>query len=158
MPKTCKACSSLERNEIDRALAVGRPLRNIAKQVSISPAALLRHKRDHIGKAVAQVAAERKVEDRLTAELVLKRLRLHRFYGPAQFFDEHGALEDINEMDPEVRAVIGSIDFVNLYEGEGDQKHCFGQHRKIRTSNPIAALKLLGQHFGLFPTSPPPVQ
>lgn len=77
MPRTCKACNSHKRGEIDRALALGEPLRNIAKHVAISPAALLRHKRDHIGTAVAQVAAECKVEDRLTGEMVLNRLRLH---------------------------------------------------------------------------------
>ena len=115
---------------------------------------LLRHKKDHIGKAIAQVAAERKAEDRLTGELVLSQLRLHGFYDPGKFFDEHGVLKDINDMDPDSRAVIRSIDFVNLYEGEGEQKHCFGQLRKIRTSDQIAALKLLGQHFGLFPTAP----
>jgi hypothetical protein len=104
------------------------------------------------------VVQERKVEDRLTGEMVLNRLRLHGFYDPGDFFNEHGALKDINEMPPEVRAVIKAFDFVNLYEGEGEQKQLFGQLRKIRTSDQIQALKLLGQHFGLFPTSPVYVQ
>jgi hypothetical protein len=158
MPRTCKACSSQKREEIDRALALGEPLRNIGKRVSISPAALFRHKRLHIGEAVAKVVEERKAEDKLTGEMVLNRLRLHGFYDPGEFFNAQGALKDINEMPPEVRAVIKGFDFVNLYEGDGEQKHCFGQLRKIRTSDQIAALKALGQHFGLFPSNPPPMQ
>jgi hypothetical protein len=90
--------------------------------------------------------------------MVLDRLRLHGFYDPGEFFNEQGALKNINEMSPEVRAVIKGFDFVNLYEGESEQKHIFGQLRKIKTSDQIAALKALGQHFGLFPTAPPPVQ
>jgi len=38
MPRTCLACSSPEREAIDKALVIGEPLRNIAKRVSsISP-------------------------------------------------------------------------------------------------------------------------
>jgi hypothetical protein len=118
----------------------------------------LNHKNAHISTAIREVVAERKAQAKLTAEMVLDRLRLHGFYDPGQFFDEHGTLKDINEMAPEIRAVIKGFDSVNLYEGEGDQKHLFGQLRKIRTSDQIAALKALGQHFGLFPTAPAPVQ
>jgi hypothetical protein len=57
VPRTCLACSSREREGIDKALVSGEPLRNIAKRVSISPAGLLRHKNhviNVIGKAQAQ--------------------------------------------------------------------------------------------------------
>ena len=70
MPRGCKACSSHKREEIDRALALGEPLRNIGKRVSISPAALLRHKRLHIGEAAAEEVVERRPEDELTGAAV----------------------------------------------------------------------------------------
>jgi hypothetical protein len=57
MPRTCLACSSSDREAIDKALVAGEPLRNIAKRVSLSPAGLLRHKNqvaNAIGKAQAQ--------------------------------------------------------------------------------------------------------
>jgi hypothetical protein len=66
IPRGCKACNSHKREEIDRALALGEPLRNIGKRVSISPAALLRHKRLHIGEAAAKEVEERRPEDQLT--------------------------------------------------------------------------------------------
>jgi hypothetical protein len=60
----------------------------------------------------------------------------------------------MNELDEETAATIAGLDFVNLYEGEGDQKHCFGQLRKVRLVNPVAPLTRLGEHLGLFQPSP----
>jgi hypothetical protein len=62
MPRTCFACTSPERDAIEKALVSGEPLRNIAKRVSISPAALLRHK-EHVAQAI--VAASEKREEQL---------------------------------------------------------------------------------------------
>jgi len=62
MPRTCLACSSSERESIDKALATGEPLRNIAKRVSISPAGLLRHK-SHVAGTI--VKAQERREERL---------------------------------------------------------------------------------------------
>ena len=60
MPRTCLACCHAEREAIDKALATGESLRNIAKRVSISPAALLRHK-SHVAGTIVK-AQERRDE------------------------------------------------------------------------------------------------
>jgi hypothetical protein len=67
MPRTCLACSSSEREAIDKALVAGEPLRNIAKRVSISPAGLLRHK-NHLSRSVVTAAVRR--EERLGDSLL----------------------------------------------------------------------------------------
>lgn len=67
MPRKCLACCSLEREAIDKALAAGEPLRNIARRVSISPAGLLRHK-THLAHAIVR-ASERR-EERLGESLL----------------------------------------------------------------------------------------
>lgn len=59
MPRTCLACASPERREIDKALAIGEPLRNIGKRVSISPAALLRHKNEHAALTITKFQEKR---------------------------------------------------------------------------------------------------
>ncbi|MGB7496675.1 MAG: hypothetical protein WBW05_19925 [Candidatus Acidiferrum sp.] len=56
MPRTCLACSHPDRAAIDKALAAGEPLRNIAKRVSISHAALFRHK-SHVKEATEELRA-----------------------------------------------------------------------------------------------------
>ena len=43
MPRTCIACSHPHRDDIDRLLLEGVPLRNIAKRFSLSAAGLFRH-------------------------------------------------------------------------------------------------------------------
>src|SRR5215472_15250580 len=75
MPRTCRACTSPERAAIDRALATGKPLRNIAKRVSISPAGLLRHK-SHVSEAIVR-AGERR-EEHLGDNLLDEMRRVQR--------------------------------------------------------------------------------
>ena len=70
MPRTCLACSHIEREAIDKALVAGEPLRNIAKRVSISPAGLLRHKSHVAGTLVkAQERREEKLGDSIFDEI-----------------------------------------------------------------------------------------
>jgi hypothetical protein len=70
MPRTCLACSHAERETIDKALATGEPLRNIAKRVSISYAALFRHK-DHVAATIVktQERREEKLGDTIFDEM-----------------------------------------------------------------------------------------
>ena len=75
MPRTCLACASPERAEIEKALVAGEPLRNIAKRVSISPAGLLRHK-NHVAQVIAK-AGERH-EERLGDNLLDEMRRVQR--------------------------------------------------------------------------------
>jgi hypothetical protein len=60
MARTCVVCSSSERIEIDKQLAAGTPLRDIAGRWHVSKSALARHK-THLGAAIAR-AAERREE------------------------------------------------------------------------------------------------
>jgi hypothetical protein len=75
MPRTCLACSSAEREAIDKSLVAGEPLRNIAKRVSISPAGLLRHKH-HISQAI--VKADEGRQERLGDNLLDEMRRVQR--------------------------------------------------------------------------------
>jgi hypothetical protein len=75
VPRTCLACSSVERETIDKALVAGEPLRNIAKRVSISPAGLLRHK-SHLAQAIVK-AGERR-EEQLGDNLLDEMRRVQR--------------------------------------------------------------------------------
>jgi len=71
MPRSCLACSNPERESIDKALVAREPLRNIAKRVSISPAALVRHKQ-HVANAISKAQTQR--EER-TGETLLDEMR-----------------------------------------------------------------------------------
>jgi hypothetical protein len=75
MPRTCLACSNPDRIAIDKALASGTPLRDIAAQVSISPSALARHK---VHAAQAIVKASERREERLGDNLLDELRRMNR--------------------------------------------------------------------------------
>jgi hypothetical protein len=74
VPRTCVACSSSDRAAIDEALVAGEPLRNIAKRVSISPTALLRHK-NHVSQSVVKAAVRR--DEQLGDSLLDQMRRVH---------------------------------------------------------------------------------
>jgi hypothetical protein len=69
------ACSSPEREAIDRALVAGVPFRNIAKRVSISPAGLFRPK-NHVANAIGKAQAQH--EERLGETLLDEMRRVQR--------------------------------------------------------------------------------
>lgn len=75
MPRTCLACSNPNRAAIDKAIASGQPLRDIAARVSISPSALARHKA-HAAQAIVK-ASERR-EERLGDSLLDEMRRMNR--------------------------------------------------------------------------------
>ena len=75
MPRTCLACSSREREAIDKALVAGESFRNIAERVSISPAGLFRHK-SHVANAIGKAQAQH--EERLGETLLDEMRRVQR--------------------------------------------------------------------------------
>jgi hypothetical protein len=75
MPRTCLACSSPERRSIEKALIAGEPFRNIAECLSISPAALFRHK-NHVANAIGKAQAQH--EERLGETLIDEMRRVQR--------------------------------------------------------------------------------
>jgi transposase len=75
MPRTCLACSSPEREAIDKALVAGESFRNIAERVSISPAGLFRHK-NHVANAIGKAQAQH--EERLGETLLDEMRRVQR--------------------------------------------------------------------------------
>jgi phage terminase small subunit len=85
----------------------------------------------------------------LRNEDTLRAIANDAFRDPRKLF-EKGTMKDIEDLDLETAQLITGFDFVNLYEGEGEQKHCFGQLRKIRLSDRLKALEMLGRHQKLF--------
>jgi hypothetical protein len=75
MPRTCLACKSHERKEIDKAIVAGEPLRKIAENFPISMTALHRHK-PHVSQAI--VKAEEKREERAGENLLDEMRRVQR--------------------------------------------------------------------------------
>ncbi len=52
MTRTCTVCRHEDRDQIDKDLVGGRPYRSIAAHYGTSATAVLRHKRDHLPRAL----------------------------------------------------------------------------------------------------------
>jgi len=70
MPRTCTTCTNPHRDEIDRLLLAGTPLRNIAKQFSVSSANLFRHNK-HLSKVLSNARQEAEI---LRADSLMEQL------------------------------------------------------------------------------------
>ncbi len=74
MPRTCLACKSPERKEIDKAIVAGEPLRDISRRVAISKDGLARHK-DHVAQSIVKAGEKR--EERLGDSLLEGMKAIH---------------------------------------------------------------------------------
>jgi phage terminase small subunit len=104
-------------------------------------------------KVLAEIQAamdKRSKKLELTAEYTLRAITNIGHFDPRKLFDEKGNMKDIPDLDADTARNISGFDFVTLYEGEGDQKHAFGQLRKIRLRDSLKALELEGRHQRLF--------
>jgi len=100
MPRTCTACRHPKRAEIDGALLGGEPLRNVAKQFSLSAASLFRHKA-HLPKTLAKAHEAREVAraDSLVAQLNQLAADARRVQGKAEAAgDLRTALAGVREL------------------------------------------------------------
>jgi phage terminase small subunit len=67
-----------------------------------------------------------------------------------KFFDQHGNPKQIHELsDAEADAVAG-FEFVELFEGDGEQRHVFGHLKKFKIADRGVNLERLGRHLKLF--------
>ena len=102
--------------------------------------------RDEIAKQTSQLFDELTLTDKMVLHGLMKRA----FYDVRNFFDEKGNPKEIHELDEQTAAGIAGFEFVTLYDGAGDQKHAFGQLRKIRLVDVGINLERLGRYLGLF--------
>ena len=101
--------------------------------------------------AEIQAAMNRRAERlTLTSDYTLLAITNIGHFDPRKLFDEKGNMKDIPDLDADTARIISGFDFVTLYDGDGDQKHAFGQLRKIRLRDSLKALDLEGRHQKLF--------
>jgi phage terminase small subunit len=86
----------------------------------------------------------------LSADDTLRGIANIANFDPRKLFDEEGNAKGIHELDLETAQVLSGLDFVTLYEGDGEQKHAFGQLRKVRFADRLKAFELLGRYQKLF--------
>jgi len=135
MPQPCSICIHPEREQIDRDLLAGVPLRNIAERCSVSVTALHRHK---TGGHIAQVLTQaREVEEVVRADTLLDQV--HDLLEKARSLtDQAEDAGDLRTALQGIREVRGVLELLAKVTGElqtGNQVNIFTSPAwlKVRT-------------------------
>ena len=96
--------------------------------------------------AIRQQLGKRALETEIEAKRVLYELAMIAFADPAELFDdENGALLHIQDMPPEVRRSISSMDVATKESIDGS----LVTTAKIKFWNKLDALNMIGKHLGI---------
>lgn len=113
MPRTCSICGHSERAAIDAAMAGAVSYRTIAQQYSVSPYALVRHKK-HIAGAIAQAQGDHELTagEAILAKIAALEGDAKRLQGKAE------AAGDIRTALAAVRELVRIVELLAKLQGE----------------------------------------
>ncbi|MDW9880499.1 terminase small subunit [Sinorhizobium meliloti] len=97
--------------------------------------------------AIDEALAKRSEETRIDANWVLQRLAAEAEADIADLYTEGGALKPVHEW-PKIwrQGLVAGIDVEELYEGYGEERQQTGFVRKIKLSDRVRRLELIGKH------------
>lgn len=86
----------------------------------------------------------------ISSDRILNELAKVAFLDPRKFYDEHGNLKPVTELDDESAAGLASLEVYEEYAGRGEDREAIGQTKKVKYADKIRALELLGKYRKLF--------
>lgn len=86
----------------------------------------------------------------ITADRVLQEIAKLAFMDPRRFFNSDSSPKQIGELDDDTAAALAGMEVVELFDGQGDQKHCYGLLKKYKLADKGQNLERLGKHLKLF--------
>ena len=84
------------------------------------------------------------------ADEVINELKKIAFLDVRGAFTEQGMLRDLSDIPDDVAHAIAGIEVNELYEGSGAEREKAGYTKKIKLSDKVRSLELLGKHLKLF--------
>ena len=103
-----------------------------------------------IAAAIAAKHAKRLQKLEITSERTLLEIARLAYFDPRKLFETDGSLKRVSELDDDTAAAIGGLEVVELFEGDGDQKHAYGLLKKVKLNDKNANLDKLMRHLGLY--------
>lgn len=83
-------------------------------------------------------------------EKIIAELVKVAFSDPRKFFDEHGNLLEIPELDDVTAGAISSIEVEELYAGTGQNRLKIGVIKKLKQWDKLKAIDILNQMLGFY--------
>ena len=101
-----------------------------------------------IAEAIDAAKIQRSIETGVDARFVLRRLVEEVEADLADLFDEKNKLKPIDQW-PEIwrRGLVAGVDTEELFEGSGEGRKQIGVVRKLRLSDRVRRLELIGKHI-----------
>jgi phage terminase small subunit len=99
-----------------------------------------------IAKKVGKVCGKLEISQ----ERVLQEIAKLAFFDPRKLFESDGSPKQLHELDDETAMAVAGFEFIELFEGTGDEKHAYGLLKKYKLTDKRASLELLGRYLKLF--------
>jgi phage terminase small subunit len=101
--------------------------------------------------AAVQAAMDKRAKRlEITSDSVLQEIAKIAFMDPRKFFNSDGSTKQVTELDDDTAMGLAGMEVIELFEGQGEQKHVYGLLKKFRLADKGLNLERLGKHLKLF--------
>ncbi len=101
-----------------------------------------------VAAAIEEAKASRSERTKIDADWLLKRLADEAVADIADLYDENGGLKPVDEW-PLIwrQGLVSGIEVEEIFEGRGEDREHVGRVRKLKLSDRIKRLELIGKHI-----------
>ena len=105
---------------------------------------------DSVAQEIDRLKAERSEKTEINAQWVLQRLAAEATADIADLYDEHMHLKPVHEWPVIWRmGLVAGVEVEELFEGYGQDRQHIGQLKKVKLSDRVRRLELIGKHIAV---------
>ena len=99
---------------------------------------------------ISQKQKEIEKRTEITQDMVINELAKIAFLDIRKLYTENGQLKNVADIDDDTAGAISSLETLEEYDGNGDDREKIGDTQKVKLLDKTRALELLGRHLGIF--------
>lgn len=107
-------------------------------------------KKPEIQKAINILIEKQEQRTLIKADDVINELKKIAFLDIRGAFTEQGMLKDLSDIPEEIAHAMAGIEVMELYDGRGNDREKIGYTKKVKLSDKVRALEMLGKHLKIF--------
>jgi phage terminase small subunit len=99
-----------------------------------------------VSEQIAKKSEKRLEKLELTGERIIDELKKLAFYDPKDLFEDDGSVKLMRDIPEDCRKALVGFEVAEIFDGAtGEQKHAIGLLKKVKQTERIRALELLGR-------------
>ena len=106
--------------------------------------------KDNVRWRINELISEELKKIKLDANFIIRELLKHATIDISDVYDDEGNLLPLYEMPEPLRKAIVGIDIEEEYSGKGADRKIVGYTKRIKFTDKIKAIELLGRHLKMF--------